>query len=171
MSSDKSYQAYGRYLVTWDRLNAVLDAAIIKETGLTPAHGVLLVGSLTYKSRLGVLRSLLGMAVGAKADAIPLLTEIAQDSKRQPMVQGVAADGPAGSLSFTRHDLSVRLGASVVTYQSDEIETSAEELATDIDAIQQALGITEADLAQIQHVVAATLTKRKKDKEAEAADA
>jgi hypothetical protein len=171
MSSDQSYQAYGRYLVTWNRLNAVLDASIIKETGISPAHGVLLVGSLTYKSRLGVLRSLLGMAGGAKADAIPLLTEIAQNSKRQPIVQGAAADGPAGSLSFTRHDLSVRLGAAVVTYQGDELESAAEALATDIAAIQQALGVTEADLAQIAHVMSATLAKRRKDKEAESADA
>jgi hypothetical protein len=149
MSLDNSYRAYGRYLVTLSRLNPLLDAAIVREAGLGPATGAILVAALNTKSRLAVLRGLLLNAGGEKADVVPTLTEIAQDAKRQPIVQGDALPGGTNSLLFQRPDVSGR-GAVSAEYTAEEIDALADELDERIDTVAKALAVTAADLAALK---------------------
>lgn len=166
MSNDKSFEGYGRFMVTWARLNTVLDTAIIKESGMRVSHGVLLVNCLNYKSRLGVLRGLLEQAGGEKRDVVPLLNEIAQDAKRLPMVQGSAALHPDGGLTFFRTDASAKLSGTVAHLSADEMVEEADTLTTKVDALATALGITPDELAEFESITSDTLVKRRKEPEA-----
>jgi hypothetical protein len=149
MSLDNSYRAYGRYLVALSRLNPLLDAAIVREAGLGPATGAILVAALNAKSRLAVLRGLLLNAGGEKADVVPTLTEIAQEAKRQPLAQGDALPGGTNSLLFQRPDVSGR-GAVTAEYTSEEIDALADELEQRVDTVAKALDVTAADLAALK---------------------
>jgi len=112
MSLDNSFRAYGRFLVTFNRLNPLLDAAIVREAGLGPVTGAIIAGALNTKSRISLLRGLLLNAGGEKADIVPLLAEIAQDAKKQPIVQGLAYPGGTNSLVFQRPDVVGRFRQS-----------------------------------------------------------
>jgi len=149
MSLDNSYRAYGRYLVTLNRLKPLLDTAIIREAGLAPATGAILVAALNAKSRLAVLRGLLLNAGGEKADVVPTLTEIAQAAKKQPIVQGAAFPGGTDSLLFQRPDNTGR-GAVTSEYTTEEIDALADELEQRLDAVAKALDISAADLAALK---------------------
>jgi hypothetical protein len=149
MSLDNSYRAYGRYLVTLNRLGPLLDAAIVRETGLAAVTGAILVGALNTKSRLAVLRGLLLNAGGEKADVVPTLTEIAQAAKKQPIVQGSAFPGGTNSLLFQRPDVTGR-GAVTSEYTTEEIDALTDELEQRLDAVAKALDISAADVAALK---------------------
>jgi hypothetical protein len=150
MSLDNSYRAYGRYLVTFNRLNPLLDAAIVREAGLGPVTGSIIAGALNTKSRLGVLRGLLLNTGGEKADIVPLLAEIAQEAKKQPIVQGQAYAGGTNSLIFVRPDMGGRGGPTGSEYTAEDMDALADELSERIDNLQVALDITAADLAALK---------------------
>jgi hypothetical protein len=162
MPANKSFEAYGRYLVTRDRLNAVLEAAIIQETQLRVFHGVLLVSPLTTKVRLGVLKAVLQQAGGEKQDIVPLVSELMQDLKRQAIGQGTATVS-GDALSFTRAEVGPRTAGSVVTYSAAEIDEATETLGEHIDALAAALAIDADALVRIQRSVSDALAKRGKD--------
>jgi hypothetical protein len=149
MSLDNSYRAYGRYLVTYNRLNPLLDAAIIRESGLGPASGAVLVSALNTKTRLAVLRGLLLNTGGEKADIVPLLTELAQEAKKLPLIQGTAYPGGTNSLQFHKPDVMGR-GASTSEYTAEQIDALADDLEQRIESLTQALDITTADLAALK---------------------
>jgi len=149
MSLDNSYRAYGRYLVAFNRLNPLIDAAIVREAGLGPVPGAILVAALNTKSRLAVLRGLLLNAGGEKADVVPTLTELAQEAKRQPIAQGVALPGGTNSLLFQRPDISGR-GAVTSEYTCEQIDALADELEQRVDTVAKALDVSAADLAALK---------------------
>jgi hypothetical protein len=151
MSLDNSYRAYGRYLVTLNRLNPLLDAAIVRETGLGPAAGAIVAGALNIKSRLGVLRALMQNSGGEKLDVVPLLAEIAQEIKKQPIVQGLASAGGTNSLVFTRSDVGGgRMGGATAEYTGEEMDELADALEARIEALARALDIAAADLSALK---------------------
>jgi hypothetical protein len=160
MSREKSFEAYGRYLVVRDRLNAVLDAAIIQETQLRVFHGVLLVAQLNTKNRLGILKAVLGQAGGEKAALAPLVSEITQELKRQPIGQSQASLGDGDGLAFMRTEVGPRTAGVVVNYTADEIAGAADALERATNALAAALGIDDASLASIQRSVVEALAKR-----------
>jgi hypothetical protein len=164
MSLDNCYRAYGRYLVTFNRLNPLLDAAIVREAGLGPATGAIMAGALNTKSRLAVLRALLLNTGGEKADIVPLLTEIAQESKKQPIVQATAYAGGTNSLIFTRADVAGRGGATGAEYTAEEMDALADELSERIDNLQVALDISAADMAALKRAgeESATAARRRR---------
>ena len=161
MSLDNSYRAYGRYLVTFNRLNPLLDAAILREAGLGPVTGCVIAGALNTKSRLGVLRGLLLNTGGEKADIVPLLAEIAQEAKKQPIVQGLAYAGGTNSLIFMRPDVGGR-GASSAEYTAEEMDALADELSERIDNLQVALDITAADLTSLKRAADEMASRRRR---------
>jgi hypothetical protein len=160
MSREKSFEAYGRYLVVRDRLNAVLDAAIIQETQLRVFHGVLLVAQLNTKNRIGILKAVLGQAGGEKAALAPLVSEIAQELKRQPIGQSQASLGANDGLSFMRTEVGPRTAGMVVDYSAEEIAAAADLLERATNALATALGIDDAALASMQRSVVEALSKR-----------
>lgn len=159
-SVDKSYSALGRYLVARDRMNAVLDAAIIQETGVRVFHGVLLTSALNPKQRLGVLKAILSQAGGEKQDVVPLVSELMQDLKRQPIAQGNSSLAPDGGVTFMRTDVGPRTAGSVVTYSVEEISVAAANLEEHVDALASALGLSDEDLVRVQRSVGEALAKR-----------
>ena len=161
-ANSKSYEAYGRYMVTRDRLNAVLDAAIIQETQMRVSHGVLLVSQLTPKGRLAVLRAILSQAGGEKADLVPMLAEITQELKRNAVAGGLASVAEGG-LNFTRTDIGTRAQGSVTGYSADEMADAADTLAGHVDALAEALGIDEEALARLTRSVSEMTSKKSKE--------
>jgi hypothetical protein len=149
MSLDNCYRAYGRYLVTFNRMNPLLDAAIVREAALGPLTGAVMVAALNTKSRLAVLRGLLQNAGGEKADVVPLLTELAQEAKKQPIVQGTAYPAGTNSLQFVKPDVLGR-GAGSGEFTAEAIDALADDLDERIDALAKALAITAADLAAMK---------------------
>jgi hypothetical protein len=149
MSLDNAYRAYGRYLVTYNRLNPLLDAAIVRESGLGPEAGAIMVAPLNTKSRVAVLRGLLLNTGGEKADVVPLLTELAQDVKKQAIVQGDAYPGGTNSLLFVRPDVMGR-GTAGAEHTAEEIDALADALDKRVEAIGRALDINAADLATLK---------------------
>jgi hypothetical protein len=162
MSLDNSYRAYGRYLVTFNRLNPLLDAAILREAGLGPVTGCVIAGALNTKSRLGVLRGLLLNTGGEKADIVPLLAEIAQEAKKQPIVQGIAYAGGTNSLIFTRPDVGGRGTPTSAEYTAEEMDALADELSERIDNLQVALDITAADLTSLKRAADEMASRRRR---------
>ena len=165
MSLDNSFRAYGRFLVTWNGLQPVLDVAIIREAGLELAEGAILVAALNQKSRLTVLRGLLAHSGGEKADIVPLLVEIAQAAKKQPMLQGAALAGGTNSLRFMRPEVAGRLAPSMAEYTAEEMDELADELAEHIATLTEALAVTPEDVAQLRSVGEEVVTRRRKDKD------
>ena len=149
MSLDNCYRAYGRYLVALNRLNPVLDAAIVREAGLGPATGAILVGALNTRARLATLRGLLLNAGGEKADLVPMLSDFAQVTKKQLIAQGVAFPGGTDSLLFQKPDVSGR-GVHTIEYTSAEIDALADDLEQRLDAVARSLDIGAADLAALK---------------------
>ncbi len=168
MSLDNSFRAYGRYLVTWNGLQPVLDVAIIREAGLALAEGAILVAALNQKSRLTVLRGLLAHSGGEKADVIPLLIEITQSAKKQPMLQGAALAGGPNSLRFTRPEVAGRLAPSMAEYTAEEMEELADELADQVETLTEALAVTPSDVAELRSIGEDVVTRRRKDKDVDA---
>ncbi len=165
MSLDNCYRAYGRYLVTWNSLQPVLDAAIVREIGVSATQGAIVVGALNAKSRLTVLRGLLASAGGEKADVVPLLSEINQEGKKQPMVQGSPSAGATNSLLFTRPDVAGRLAASTAEYTAEEMDEMADALADKVEALTAALAVTPAELAALKSAAEETVGRRRKEVE------
>ena len=99
------HEAYGRYLLARDRLDSVLDAAIIQETQLRVFHGVLLVAHLSTKSALGVLKGVLVQAGGDRAKAaMASVKALHALLKQHPLGQStcrVSADTWPPSIDFT----------------------------------------------------------------------
>jgi|SRR4051812_46669536 hypothetical protein len=162
MSLDNSFRAYGRFLVTFNRLNPLLDAAIVREAGLGPVTGAIIAGALNTKSRISVLRGLLLNAGGEKADIVPLLAEIAQDAKKQPIVQGLAYPGGTNSLVFQRPDVVGRFSAASAEYTAEAIDELADDLEQRIDALARALDLTPADLAALKRANDEMGTRRRR---------
>lgn len=150
MSLDNSFRAYGRFLVTWNGLQPVLDVAIVREAGLDLQQGAILVAALNQKSRLTVLRGLLGHAGGEKADVVPLLSEIAQAAKKQPMLQGSALAGATNSLRFTRPEVAGRLAPALTEFTAEEMDDLADELRDHVEKLTKALAVTPADIEALR---------------------
>ena len=159
MSHAKSFEAYGRYQLARDRLNAVLDAAIIQETRLRVFHGVLLVAPLTTKHRLAILKAVLAQAGGERAHLVPLVAEIAQELKRLPVGQAQASLDADGTLSFLRTEVGPRTAGAVATFAPDEVEAAAAALESRVAGLAEALGIDDAALATIQRSVVEALAR------------
>ena len=162
MSLDNSYRAYGRYLVTFNRLNPLLDAAIAREAGLGPVPGAIVTGAQNTKTRLGMLRGLLLNAGGEKASIAPLLAEITQDAKKQPMLQGLAYPGGTNSLLFARPETSGRMSAASAEYTAEEMDGLADALEANIEKLALALAITPADLAEFKRAGDEGAARRKR---------
>ena len=165
MSLDNSFRAYGRFLVTWNGLQPVLDVAIIRESGLNPAQGAILAAALNQKTRLTVLRGLLTHAGGEKADIVPLLAEIAQAAKKQPLIQGAAIAGGANSLRFSRPEVAGRLAPAMAEYTAEEMDELADELAANIATLTAALAVTPADVEQLKRAAEDVASHRRKEKD------
>lgn len=170
MSLDNSYRAYGRFLVTWNGLQPVLDVAIVREAGLNQAQGAILVAALNQKTRLTVLRGLLAHAGGEKADVVPLLAEIAQTAKKQPMIQGAAIAGGPNSLRFMRPEVAGRLAPSMAEYTAEEMDELADELAEHVDTLTTALAVAPADVEELRRAAEDVVSRRRKDRDAEVDD-
>jgi len=170
MSLDNSYRAYGRFLVTWNGLQPVLDVAIVREAGLEPAQGAILVAALNPKSRLTVLRGLLAHAGGEKADVVPLLAEIAQAAKKQPLIQGYAIAGGADSLRFLRPEVAGRLAPSMAEYTAAEMDELADELAQHVAQLTEALAISPADVEALKRAGEEVVSRRRKDRDVDSDD-
>jgi len=170
MSLDNSYRAYGRFLVTWNGLQPVLDVAIVRESGLAPEPGAIMVAALNHKTRLTVLRGLLAHAGGEKADIVPLLIEIAQAAKKQPLIQGYAMAGGENSLRFARPEVAGRLAPSLAEYTAEEMDELADELAEHIRTLTAALAVSPADVEQFKRVGEDVVSRRRKDKDVDLDD-
>jgi hypothetical protein len=170
MPLDNCFRAYGRYLVTWNGLQPVLDVAIVREAGLALAQGAIVVAALNQKTRLTVLRGLLANAGGEKADAVPLLAEIAQAAKKQPLIQGAGVAGGADSLRFLRPEVAGRLAPSSAEYTAQEIDALADELAAQIETLAAALAVTPADVDALKRAGDEIIARRRKDRDADLDD-
>jgi hypothetical protein len=170
MPLDNSFRAYGRFLVTWNGLQPVLDVAIVREAGLNPAQGAILVAALNQKTRLTVLRGLLANAGGEKAGIVPLLAEIAQAAKKQPMLHGAGIVGGADTLRFLRPEVAGRLAPSSAEYSAEEIDELADELAAQIETLTAALAVTPADLDALKRAGDEVVSRRRKDRDTDGED-
>lgn len=151
MSLDQCYRAYGRYLVTFNKLNPLLDAAIVRETGLQFAQGAIVTAALSTKTRLSVMRALVAAGGGAdRAELIHLLSEIAQDAKKQPLLQGQAQPGGTNSLIFVRTDVAGRPGAGTAEFTAEDIDAAADELSDRVEALTRALGIGAPEMSALK---------------------
>ncbi|HEX4509268.1 MAG TPA: hypothetical protein VH328_04290 [Burkholderiaceae bacterium] len=164
MSLDRCYQAYGRYLVTFNRLNPILDAAIVRETGLPFAQGAIVTAAFTPKNRLTVLRALVAAGSrGDRAEVVQLLSEIAQDAKKQPILQGQAQPGTGNSLVFVRTDAAAgRPGAGAADFTAEAIDAAADELSARVDALAALLGIGEAELSSLKRAGEEVAARRRR---------
>jgi hypothetical protein len=164
MSLDRCYQAYGRYLVTFNRLNPLLDAAIVRETGLPFAQGAIVTAALTPKSRLTVLRALIAAGSrGDRAELVQMLSEIAQDAKKQPLLQGQAQPGAGASLIFMRTDSAAgRPAAGAAEFTAEAIDAAADALTARIDSLAATLGIGEAELSALKHAGEEVAARRRR---------
>ena len=165
MSHDNSFRAYGRFLATWNGLQPILDVAIVREAGLKSAEGAILVAALNQKTRLTVLRGLLAYAGGERADAVPMLVEISQAAKKQPLIQGAGIVGGENSLRFLRPEVAGRLAPSNAEYTAEEIDELADQLQEGNEALTAVLGVTQEDIEDLKRASEDVIGRRRKDKD------
>jgi hypothetical protein len=164
MSLDNCYRAYGRYLVTFNRLNPLLDAAIVREAGLPLTLGAIVTAAFTSKTRLSVLRGL--VAAGSRNDRgelIQLLSEIAQDAKKQPLLQGQPQPGGTDSLIFARAEAGAgRPGMGAAEFTAEAMDAAADELSARIDALAAALAIGAPELSALKRAGEEVAVRRRR---------
>lgn len=155
------HEAYGRYVIARDRLDAVVGAALIQETQLRVFHGVLLVAHLSTKSALGALKGILVQAGGDRAKAaMTSVKAIHQLLKMHPLGQSKCRVAADGRLVFTRTEVGPKLAGAVMSYTAAEVHEAAEALEQQVAALAETLGIDDAALDRMQRSVEEALTRR-----------
>ena len=155
------HEAHGRYLLARDRLDAVVDAAIIQETGLRVSHGLLLVAHLPTKSALGVLKGVLVQAGGDRAKAaMASVSALHQQLKQHPLGQSQCHATADGRLVYTRAEVGPKLAGTVLSYTPAEVMEAAEALEQQVAALAETLGIDDEALARMQRSLEESLGRR-----------
>jgi hypothetical protein len=91
-------------MVAWSVLETVIQTAIMKELGITPAKAVITTGKLQFQPRVQLLINLLKLKDTPDRDAIKLLQKTEGFAHRNTIVHGIIIIGDPSKLTFIKYD-------------------------------------------------------------------
>jgi hypothetical protein len=137
---------YGLFMVTWSLLESVIQAAIMKELGLSPAKAVIITGKLQFHPRVQLLIGLLKDNVQPNGKAIKIAQKIESFAHRNTIVHGLVVVGDPNKLSFLKYDGGATVKQSFTSETMDKHITGLSERTK---KLQDLLYVTDADIQLI----------------------
>jgi hypothetical protein len=141
----------GFFTVMWSIFDMLIDAAIMKELGLTPMQGAIVTSSLAHKAKISILRSLLNLDSKKNAEALSTLGKITQLAGRNSIMHGHVHIGDT-SLSFVKMDVDSQLTAKQKRFENLEFGALVTEIANLVKKVQGQLGLSQEDLDIIPNI-------------------
>lgn len=133
-------------MVAWSVLETVIQTAIMKELGITPAKAVITTGKLQFQPRVQLLINLLKLNETPDKETIKLLQKTEGFSHRNTIVHGIIIIGNPEKLTFVKYDG----GASVKqTFTLDSMEKHLSGLAERTEKLQELLHVTDKEMQSI----------------------
>jgi hypothetical protein len=133
-------------MVAWSALEAVIQTAIMKELGITPAKAVIITGKLQFQPRVQLLINLLKLNETSDRETIKLLQKTEGFSHRNTIVHGIIIIGNPEKLTFVKYDG----GASVKqAFTVDSMEKHISGLAERTVKLQALLNVTDEEMQRI----------------------
>lgn len=142
----KLLQLYGIFMCTWSTLESVLQAAIMKELGVSATKTVIITGKMQFNPRAQLLANLLKHSDHPNKEAITLLNKMEGFAHRNTIVHGLMVVGEADKLTFVKYDGGASLKQ---TFTPIDMLKHIAGLNDRIIKLQGLLEVTESDLQLI----------------------
>ncbi|QXW46881.1 hypothetical protein [Pseudomonas amygdali] len=139
-------QLYGLFMVAWSALESVIQAAIMKELGVSPIKAVIITGKLQFQPRIQLLIGLLKQNTPQNQEAIKAMQKMEGFAHRNTIVHGLVIVGKPEQLTFIKYDGGASVSQSFIP---SEMEKHIHGLADRSERIQHLLGITDKDIQDI----------------------
>lgn len=145
-------QLYGIFMTLWSVLETVIQAAIMKELGVSAAKTVIITGKLQFHPRAQLLANLLKYNSQSNEEAISLLNKMEGFAHRNTIVHGLMIVGQSDRLTFVKYDG----GASTKrSFTPSDMKKHIQALSDRVERLQALLNVSDADA---QLIGDATLT-------------